>query len=527
MNTHEFDDIIKQKAQQREADVPDDLWDGIKDERKRRRFPFFWLTLIILFLGVSGIVWNMNKKSGTVEIAGKKTTTEKNNQINRNESAGNIDNSVAVIPVLNNNHKKDNTVIINSTNTDGVKLNYNNKQATTISNKKDIALITTIQPGYDQKANDETNEQRFRPHKNKRNTSANAKVHTVAGEIESLTDHTQGEEEIFTAKKDEVYSNGNGKTNITGAEMGDTLINAEKDNADKIVSAKNELLPVKQDRDSLFTPKIKDIITDSLENKKTIVVHDQKKPKANNKRYRLRIEAGITGVSPIQDYKQPLYVKRALDHPDSHSEFMSDKIKTNVEAGMGFNIGLVKNIKRRWSIGAGVQYLRITEHLQMWGIETNTNYTIVQRVINGPGGPSIKSDTTSAVSRDNTTLNGRNIYHSLSIPLFMRYKLIDRKNWCAEITAGVYIDLLRKYYNSTPGKFETVYTYGRESNESKSTMGVDLFAGLHIERRLSKKYSLFAMPEFHYNLSSYKTNNLSFNKKIHKPTVSIGISRYL
>jgi len=43
MSTREFDDIIKQKAQRRKADVPPGIWENISDRKKKRRRPFFWL----------------------------------------------------------------------------------------------------------------------------------------------------------------------------------------------------------------------------------------------------------------------------------------------------------------------------------------------------------------------------------------------------------------------------------------------------------------------------------------------------
>ena len=40
MNKHEFDEIIKQKAQQREADVPEDIWAGIAAQKEKEGFLF-------------------------------------------------------------------------------------------------------------------------------------------------------------------------------------------------------------------------------------------------------------------------------------------------------------------------------------------------------------------------------------------------------------------------------------------------------------------------------------------------------
>ena len=83
MNNHEFDDIIKQKAQQREADVPSDAWENITGERKKRRKPFFLFLFLMLCMGGLGLFINIKiRESHNTDLATKKENAEKTAGVN-------------------------------------------------------------------------------------------------------------------------------------------------------------------------------------------------------------------------------------------------------------------------------------------------------------------------------------------------------------------------------------------------------------------------------------------------------------
>src|SRR4051812_32698892 len=72
MNSKEFDDIIKNKAQQRQADVPADLWENITAQKKKRRTPFFWLLFLSLLLTGIAVEWKLTHKgSASPSVAEK------------------------------------------------------------------------------------------------------------------------------------------------------------------------------------------------------------------------------------------------------------------------------------------------------------------------------------------------------------------------------------------------------------------------------------------------------------------------
>lgn len=536
MNTHEFDDIIRRKAQQREAAIPDDLWDGISNEKKRRRFPFFWFILTVLLVGGGVIVWNLNSKSKPVETAatqdGEHQTPNRNNK-----TSGDKD---VYVPTSDKDDKKKSTTVDVPVNSVAGSKTINTNSLPSMSNVNDIKYSTSGKEdvvsnepkkhtGKNKFANNQNGDQTYQSTKNKRKINGNKNVSITGGELGddnniAVTD----QEEVASTNRNELNNQANLKVNIAGGETGedaDKHIASTNNENTVMIDKKDEPSEIVVSKDSLADSKKIIAIVDSPDHKTKIALPGLKSPNKNNKISSWKIEAGITVMATNQHYTQPLYVKRSLDQTNIHSEFISENIKTSIEPGSGFNINLVKTLNKKWSIGGGVQYIRFTERIQMSGIETNYNYTIVQRVVHDQTGSFLKTDTVSAITKDRTTLTGRNIYHNISIPLFVRYSIIERKKWSATLTGGTYIDLLRKYHNDLPGQFITMYNYGSESSESKNTIGFDLFAGLHFTGRLSRKYELFAEPAFRYNVSAYKTHSLSFNKKINKSTFSIGIAR--
>jgi hypothetical protein len=276
--------------------------------------------------------------------------------------------------------------------------------------------------------------------------------------------------------------------------------------------------PVKAIADSLSIQKIMQP-DKAIVDKKEITAATKKI--TTQKNTSLKIEARATVLFPVQQYEQPQRVQRILNTANNTAAFTSDKNSTtSIEGGNGFSISLVKKLNSKWSISAGISYLRFTEQLQLPGSETNTEYRIVQRLKEGPGGAFLAPDTLSTISTYSTTLFGRNIYHNIGIPLFARYRFIEGKKLSCELTTGITVNLLRKYKNNIPGEFTTVYADGSKQSGMKNSLGLDVFTGLLFSGKLYRKYEWFAASEYTFNLSAYK--NL-LNKKIHLPGVSFGV----
>ena len=530
MNSHDFDNIIKQKAQQRETDVPADIWGNITAKKKRRKYPFFWLILLVLILAGSSIIWNTNNKKMPVSLAAietkdndenvsiNKELNEKNNSPvspgNENkktmvsgpgensQSTINSNDSLSDIAVNNKTSAKTNftSASTNKKRISDLRLTYNpvNK---ILTSKKEIAGKTIT-----------GTESIITPVGRKKNLKGNSKINIVNHGME---------EPANTATKENDNTDQLSATVAGEASVNISAPVATGTTDENITAIVKQIMPV-ENKDSLFAGKRSQHTKDSSV-KKTAVSSTGKKEQTGQKKQGLKIEVGLTAILPLQQYKKPVSIKRLANTPDVNSEFISENIKSKVETGAGFSMNVLKSLGKKWGMGTGINYSRFTESLQVQGTETHTNYTIVQRLDTNANGAYLKVDTVRTITKNNTTLTGRNIYTTISIPLLVRYQIITKKKWSFSLTTGVYVDLVRKYHNNIPGELVISNANGKISESSTNT-GFNLFTGLHFSGMLYRRYEWFAASSFSFDLSGYKTNSLSFNKKIHTPGISFGIA---
>jgi hypothetical protein len=534
MSTREFDDIIKQKAQQREAAVPPDIWEGIANRKKKRRRPFFWLILLALIAGGAAMLWKTNSSNDVSAVTMEKTNTDKKNTDKKNQEK-------SIIPEENGNLSQSPDSVKAETGREGEETvkkfdgndSKTNSNAASIENKTGLAV-------FKKKAQndiaDSGNEKIFSASQIKRNRRGTFKATVRNGNVDEMADKVKPDSDAADEKKNKVTSKDTNTEPVTvDIDVTDETAAAKQTKTKQplqttavdspgistISKQLNEVADKKSAADLLAMSTVTKQVNETADKKAATAT---KKANQRKKLSGLKIEAAFMAVFPMQQYNQPASVNRILTSPNSSAAFASDNIVTGMETGTGFTVSLVKTLNKKWSAGTGIRYLRFTERLRLSGNETSTQTSIVKRLKEGPGGPFLKDDTLKDASTYRTTLTGRNVYSNFTVPLFVRYRFVSSKKFSAELTTGINISLLRKYQNNIPGRFETVYADGSRKDDSKSTVGLDVFAGLLFSGRLTRKYDWFAASEFYYNLSGYRTGSLSFNKKIHLPAVSFGVS---
>lgn len=510
MSTHEFDDIIKQKAQRRQADVPPDIWEGIANNQKKRRKSFFWLLFLALFIGSGVAVWKINNSNSDSDaVAVEKTTADKNNDaVEKREPVSDETNSGQ----SSSENKIKNSDAHGGAETTTQPINNLNTSKNIFAEKRKAVVPISKQQRMQNAVAANTGKKILLQKKYKRNTKGKYNVTIQNAGLDELAERRNAKNVIVKdeSKTEQPHKNysidlpaaiaasvDNGIAPITDSSKTNTTVIASS----KPVEPKSTTQADKSDVDKKETTSQK--ITDKQKNTN------------------LKIEARATLLFPLQQYEQPQTIQRILNTPINSASFASDKkILSTIESGNAFSITLVKKVNNKWSIGAGISYQRFTERLQLPGNETNTEYSIVLRLKEGPNGPYIGPDTVQNSSTYTTTLFGRNIYKNTGVPLFARYRFINGKKLSCEFTTGLTLNLLRKYENNIPGEFITVYDDGSKQTGIKNSIGIDAFAGLLVSGRLYSRCEWFAASEYSYNLSAYK--NIA-NKKINMPKVSVGV----
>ena len=148
---------------------------------------------------------------------------------------------------------------------------------------------------------------------------------------------------------------------------------------------------------------IKDLTVDSTQQKLLTAVPDEDKKekspqKKQAKQHAWFIDVAATPVLPIQQYDKNIRFNRTLVSNSVKSEFAGELVSSDLDASIAFSLSVRRAFNKRFSAGIGLQYLQLKEHVIIKGTETNTTYSIVDRLVDNINGPQLISDTVVTVS---------------------------------------------------------------------------------------------------------------------------------
>ena len=199
----------------------------------------------------------------------------------------------------------------------------------------------------------------------------------------------------------------------------------------------------------------------------------------------------------------------------------SETMQISYSAG----IRLVKPIANNILLKAGVQYSQANEkyvYRTENEIKTTTVVT-VRTIIRGPGDTVIVKDTSTLQTigfHNNTVYNH---YNSFDIPITVGYQF-GNEDLKFGINGGVVLNLSSWYEGVVLDSTLAVVTLQKTGNNIyKTKLGLGLYGGLSVVKRLSDDMHIFFEPYFRYNLSNMTTDQSSFNQKFSFGGLAIGL----
>ncbi|MBL0356086.1 MAG: hypothetical protein IPP72_04010 [Chitinophagaceae bacterium] len=205
------------------------------------------------------------------------------------------------------------------------------------------------------------------------------------------------------------------------------------------------------------------------------------------------------------------------------SIFSAKLVSTSIDPSVAFSISARRELSKKLTVGLGLQYLLLKENITVSGKETNTAYSVVQRLVNGSTGPELINDTVATVTEGTRNINAVNSYHLYSIPVFIQYHFVQKRSWSLAAVGGMYINISSSYQNEINRDAAAMLT-AIPAAASKKTIGLDIFAGLRFGKSIGNKIEFFALPSMRWNLGKYNIKNSLLNKTINQAGLSIGIS---
>ncbi len=472
-----FDQFVQDKLYNHSGTVSPELWNRIKPEEDEDRKYFFFLPragmvaasiiLLILTGTVSAYLYyqKFNSPINTIE-----------NSSQKNNSQGNI----------------------------------NGKKSSTIGLKEEDQTNQTTEPILTPNENElNTNETQDRiDHDNILPNSLNQKKYNTAESLNNGSSLSFGlpKKQSQTIQFNNNYSSA--ETLIPASNLMEDGLNylaTQKFDA-RIISSQNKI-------DNYLSTEKKIAYTNHASNIKNVVICPTDK-KMRNADWDLEI------------YASPDYAFKTVTSNTASQEYMNKK-DSSEKSQLGYTIGfrIIKPINEHLLFKTGLQYSQINENFVYRSeneIKTTTVVT-VRNIILANGNTVTVSDTSvlQQIGFKNNTV--KNSFKSIDIPVLIGYQL-GNDDLQIGINAGVIFNLSSSFKGVVLDSSLSPKPFSKETNSVyKNNIGMGIYAGISITKKLTYNTSIFAEPYFRYNLSNTTTPLSTFNQRFSIGGLSIGL----
>ncbi len=479
MTENEFDEFFRRKLHDYESRVPEDSWSKIQrrfDDDKRR--PFLWWTLAaVLFIGVAtgGYFMLQQHTQGNSQLAGKHHSTQENDQTKtkadeltstQKGSLKTTDTNSTALPGNRGieNSSADNRLPANTEETASV--GKSASQAKQLAGKKNAP---TASSHGDQQA---------------------AKKYSPAQELGAGNTEKPGNNDTNNNAKNELNASSG------GAQTGNSQQLRSNDSTNTSLVMSNKPVPGKQKQAAEISS-----------------VKKKEKQSSSSSKDRF-----------IEVYASPAYNWQKTNAKDGYESYVSEKNAAE-KSSVSFNTGfrLTQKLNDHFFIKSGLQYTQVN---QKFTYNTPNVYrdvpVSVQRFISTDAG-AVNSFVSVSMARmiGYSVVNVNNHYSSLELPLLLGYETNGDK-FNASVSAGVIFNLHSWYKGSILDTFYQASSI-KDFNPYKNNMGMSLYFGVGLSRKLSQRASIFAEPYLQYRLGNMAKSTAPFTQKINVGGLSLGV----
>lgn len=228
----------------------------------------------------------------------------------------------------------------------------------------------------------------------------------------------------------------------------------------------------------------------------------------------------------LEVYVSPDLAFKSVTSNTASQAFLSRK-DSNESMRMGFSAGfrIVKPLNDNFSLKTGLQYSQINERFS-YRTENETRTTTVvtvRSIIRAPGDTLIVRDTSTLTQIGYKNNTEKNRFRSLDIPVLASYQL-GNDDLRFGITAGVIVNVSSWYQGVILDSSLSPVPLNKDNNMVyKSNIGLGLYAGFNISKRINYATQLFFEPYLRYNLSNMTNPEAAFNQRFSIGGLSMGL----
>ncbi|MDD2792872.1 MAG: outer membrane beta-barrel protein, partial [Sediminibacterium sp.] len=228
----------------------------------------------------------------------------------------------------------------------------------------------------------------------------------------------------------------------------------------------------------------------------------------------------------LEVYASPDLAFKSVSSNTASQQFMSRK-DSSESARVGFTAGLriVKPLNDHFQVKVGLQYSQINESFTYkTSDEIKTTTVITVRNITLANGTVVTVSDTSilqqAVNKYNTV---HNRYKHIDVPVLMGYQF-GNDNLKIGINAGVIVNLSSSYKGVMLDSTLSPQPIDKNSSVGyKTNVGLGLYTGISITKRINYNTSVFAEPYLRYNLSDITTPESVYKQRFSVGGLSLGL----
>ena len=228
----------------------------------------------------------------------------------------------------------------------------------------------------------------------------------------------------------------------------------------------------------------------------------------------------------VEVYAAPELAFKSIENISATPQYLQRKDSSeSMRLGYSAGIRLIKPITDNFLVKAGVQYTQINEKFT-YRTENEVRTTTVisvRTIIRGPGDTLRITDTSTVQQTGFKNNTIRNRYRSFDIPVTLGYQF-GNDNLQFGVNAGVVFNISSWYQGVILDSSMSAVPITKGSTSIyKNNIGLGLFGGFSVLKKLGEDTQLFFEPYFRYNLSGITSEQSSFKQRFSLGGLSIGL----
>lgn len=229
----------------------------------------------------------------------------------------------------------------------------------------------------------------------------------------------------------------------------------------------------------------------------------------------------------LEVYGSPDYVQKMSNSGITGSlNYLKKKDSSeNIMGSYTAGVRLSKTLGEHFVVKSGIQYSQVNEKFNYTNENEIRFITVVtiRTIIRSPGDTLIIRDTSLVQQQGTRVKTTYNKYRSLDIPLILGYEWGGEK-LRVSVNAGIILNLQSWQQGET---LDTNYIPAAFNSKAgmnfKRNIGLSIYAGLSVIKKVGKNSELFFEPYFRKNLGNMTESTSVFQQKFNTTGISIGL----